>query len=275
MKSSHNPHELLGSGPKHVSFRCYVANPKPSEAPEGTAGECDDEQRKNGMSRNIAVARLFLLVIACLFQSVAAAAQATQSPPPAASPTGHWVAEHASRGGIGSWWDFRPDGTLTLHFGAMVTTAIKRSGDTLTMPSGTVGGAPVDVTFRVDGSTLRLSNSDGQVLSYTRVGEAPLPSDPLLGKWRPVPPKTPAADPKMAALETANANALYVFAADGTESVRIPFGSREGTWDGATHTFKFPNESVVYSFQLSGAKLVLGQPPDGKKTDTYLPDPIF
>ena len=79
----------------------------------------------------------------------------------------------------------------------------------------------------------------------------------------------------MAALEAANTNALYVFAADGTESVRIPFGSREGTWNGASHTFKLQNESVVYSFQLSGAKLVLGQPPDGKKTDTYLPDPIF
>ncbi len=226
------------------------------------------------MSRNI-VARLFLPVITCLFQFVVAAAQAVPSPNTAASPLGHWVAEHASRGGIGSWWDFRADGTLTLHFGAMVTTAIKRSGDTLTMPSGTIGGAPVDVKFRVDGSTLRLSNSDGQELSYTRVGEAFLPSDPLLGKWRPVPPKTPTADPKMAAFETARANALYVFAADGTESVRIPLGSREGTWDGAAHTFKFQNESAVYSYWFSGAKLVLGQPPDGKKTDTYLPDPIF
>jgi hypothetical protein len=78
---------------------------------------------------------------------------------------------------------------------------------------------------------LGLSNSDGQELRYTRVGEVVSLSDPLLGKWRPILPETPAADPKIAALEKANANALYVFAADGTGSVRIPFGSREGTWD--------------------------------------------
>ena len=48
MKSSTIATNYWGSGPKHMSFRCYVANPKPSEAPEGKAGECDDEQRENG-----------------------------------------------------------------------------------------------------------------------------------------------------------------------------------------------------------------------------------
>jgi hypothetical protein len=218
----------------------------------------------------VRVIRLCVLVFACL-----AAAQPDPLSPDPATPTGHWVAERPSNGGIGSWWDFRSDGTLTLHFGAMVTTPVKRAGDVLTMPSATVSGPPGEVSFHVEGDTLRLSAANGQELKYTRIGEPPSPSDPLLGKWRPVQPATPSADPNRAALDKVSRDAVYVFAADGTESVRIPFGSREGTWNLAAHTFRFVNETVVYSFSFSGPKLVLGQPPDGKMTDTYLPDPLF
>jgi hypothetical protein len=157
----------------------------------------------------------------------------------------------------------------------MVTTPLKRAGDVLTMPPATVGAPPSQISFRVEGNTLRLIAANGQELKYTRIGESPSPSDPLLVKWRPVPPATPNADPNMAALEKVNRDAVYVFAADGTESVRIPFGSREGTWDLTAHTFRFLNEAVAYSFSFSGPKLVLGQPPEGKATDTYLPDPLF
>ena len=58
---------------------------------------------------------------------------------PANSPVGHWVAEHPSKGGIGNWFEFRPDGTLTMHTGAMATYPIKRSGDTLTAPHAASG----------------------------------------------------------------------------------------------------------------------------------------
>jgi hypothetical protein len=70
-------------------------------------------------------------------------------------------------------------------------------------------------------------------------------------------------------------NAILVFSADNTESVRIPFTSVEGTWDATAHTLRVQNRSGDYTFERTGAKLTLGQPPDGKKTDTYLPDPIF
>lgn len=90
-----------------------------------------------------------------------------------------------------------------------------------------------------------------------------------------MPPKVHSTDANAAALDKAQANALYVFSADGTESVRIPFGSRKGTWDAKTHTFQFKGQPAVYSFQLSGTKLLLGQPPDNKKSDSYLPDHIF
>jgi hypothetical protein len=221
------------------------------------------------MPQRIAIRRLAYLLVAALPLSVAATSHAQDSP------VGHWVAEHPSAGGIGSWWDFRADGTFIVYQGAMVTSPIKRDGETLILPPATVGGTPAKIKFRVEADVLHLTSPAGAVVSYNRIGTAPSASDPLLGKWRPVPPKTPSTDPKTAALEKANANALYVYSADGTESVRLPFSARRGTWNAKTQIFQYQNDPGTYNFHLSYGKLELGQPPDGKKTDTYLPDPIL
>ena len=133
----------------------------------------------------------------------------------------------------------------------------------------------MQATFRIDGDKLFIKEPGAPETSFTRQGPAPSPTDPLLGKWRPDPPAVPDPDPQAAAMLKAMANALYVFSADGTQSVRIPFGVKTGTWDAAAHTFHFQNATIVYSFDHSGPKLVLGQPPQNKTTDTYLPDPIL
>jgi hypothetical protein len=218
------------------------------------------------MVQRFTIRRVVHLLVATLFLSVAASAQ---------SPEGRWVAEHPSSGGIGSWWDFRAGGVFAVYQGAMVTSLVTHTADTLTLPPSTVGGAPNHIKFHVDGDTLHLITPTGADLSYSRVGTAPSASDPLLGKWKPVPPKTPSSDPKTAAMEKASANALYVFAADGTESVRIPFSAKHGTWDEKAQTFQFQNEPTVYRYHFSYGKLELGQPPDGKKMDTYIPDPLL
>ncbi len=70
-------------------------------------------------------------------------------------------------------------------------------------------------------------------------------------------------------------NATLVFSPDNTESIRVPFTAFEGTWDAAAHTFHLQNQPASFTFQRTGPKLTLGQPPDGHKTDTYLPDPIL
>ena len=70
-------------------------------------------------------------------------------------------------------------------------------------------------------------------------------------------------------------NATLVFFADNTESLRIPLTSSEGTWSASTHTFQLEHLPTSYSYQRTGAKLTMGQPPDNKKTDTYIPDPIL
>lgn len=214
------------------------------------------------------------VVVSALVLAVPRVSGQTQTPP-VATPVGHWVAEHPSHSGIGSWWDFRSDGTLTMHIGAIVTSPITRSGDTFTSPPATTNGAPIKVTFRIDGDTLHLMSPDTPEQTLARVGPAPSATDPLLGKWRPLPPATPSPDPNTAAQQKMMTNAILVFSADNTESVRIPFTSVEGTWDATAHTLRVENRPGTYTFERTGAKLTLGQPPDGKKTDTYLRDPIF
>ncbi len=220
--------------------------------------------------------RIFLTASSLLITTLFAASQ-TSAPSDPTSPVGHWVAERASNGGIGSWCDFRSDGTLTTHIGAMVTSPITRAGDTFTSPAPTTDGAPVKVTYHVDGDTLHLVSPNTLDQTLTRIGAAPSTTDPLLGKWKPTPPTTPSTNPDIAAQQKAMANAILVFSANNTESVRVPFTSVEGTWDPAAHTFHLQNQpaTAVYSFQRTGDKLALGLPPDNKKTDTYIPDPIL
>jgi hypothetical protein len=219
------------------------------------------------------VTRLVLSVF--FLAALSASAQTRPSPPSAGTPVGHWVAEHPSLGGIGSWWDFRADGTLTMHIGAIVTSTITRSGDTFTSPPATVTGLPITVTFHVEGSTLHIKSTDGQEQTFDRIGPALSATDPLLGKWKPLPPAIPSTDPNVAAQQKLMTNAVLAFFADNIESVRIPFSTFEGTWDAAAHTFHINNQMETYTFQLTGSKLTLGQPPDGRKTDTYIPDPIL
>ncbi len=224
-------------------------------------------------NRSVHISRLTALLVVVSASTI----MHPQTPAADTSPVGHWVAEHPSNGGIGSWWDFRPDGTLTAHVGAIVTSPITRSGDTFTSPPPTINGAPVKVTYHVDGDTLHLTSPSTPDQTLTRVGPAPSATDPLLGKWKPNPPATPSTNPDTAAQQKIMANAILVFSADNTESISIPLTTFEATWDAAANTFHIQNQSApaIYNFQRTGAKLALGQPPDNKKTDTYIPDPIL
>jgi hypothetical protein len=113
------------------------------------------------MSRNAATRLSLTCALLLSARSLCPLLASAQTPaPPANTPVGHWVAEHPSKGGIGSWWDFRPDGTLTMHVGAIVTTSITRSGDTFTSPPPTTAGPPIKVTFHIDGDTLHLQSPD-------------------------------------------------------------------------------------------------------------------
>jgi TonB family protein len=191
-------------------------------------------------------------------------------------PVGRWVAEHPSTGGIASWWEFRPDGTLTLTFGVMVDSHIDRSGTTFMSPSGMVGGAPVRNTYTVRNNVLTIDQGTGHPATYARIGVQPSPTDPLIGAWRPLPdPNNPPTDPNAAILQQVmTTKGLFVFTPDSTEHLRIPFGTREGSWDAQSKTFRTQGDPATYTFTQQGAKLMLAQPPNGSQLDSYVPDPL-
>jgi hypothetical protein len=182
------------------------------------------------------------------------------------------MAEQTSHG-IGSWWEFRPDGTFTMQFGAMSTTPVTHSGNTLSAPSPKVAGQTDSSTFRIEGNKLYLKHGSGAEVSYMRDGPAPSAADPLLGKWLRILPaasEDPVAN-SPAALE-AMRKLMVVFSADGTQSVRIPFTIREGTWN--AHSFQFKGEATTHAYHRVGRILDLSPSSDTQQPETFVPDPI-
>ena len=43
----------------------------------------------------------------------------------------------------------------------------------------------------------------------------------------------------------------------------------------STHTFHLENQTAAFTYQRTGNLLTLSLPPDGKRTNTFVPDPIF
>ena len=222
-------------------------------------------------SASVRIIRLVCFLLA-LAAGTAPAYSETPSVGGAGTPVGQWVAEHVSKDGIGSWWDFRPDGTFTMHIGVIVTSPITRSGDTFTSPATTIKGSPVPTTYCVKGDTLHVKSPNSQEQIFLRIGPAPSAADPLLGKWKPIPPPSFDPDPEIAAQQKMMINAILAFSANNTQSLRVPFSNYEGVWDVATHTFHLNNQPA-YTFQRTGPRLLLNQPPRGRKIEIYLPDP--
>ena len=212
---------------------------------------------------------LFSLALVCAAQAQTVRANA------AGSPVGRWLADKISTGGIGSWWDFRSDGTVSMSIGAAVTSHVTHTATTVTLPPGTVSGPPLTLNYKVEGSTLTLTKAGDPDVLFTRVGDPPVPSDLLLGRWRPNPPATPSQNHTIAEYQKAMANGLYIFSPDDTQSVRIPFTTRTGTWNAAAHTFQLQGDPKTYTFSRTGKKLTLVGPTGAQDTHIYSPDPIF
>ncbi|MCU1285996.1 MAG: hypothetical protein JWO13_2346 [Acidobacteriales bacterium] len=97
---------------------------------------------------------------------------------------GHWVAGNRSKGGIGSMWEFKKDGTLTMAPGAVVDMAYKVDGDKLILPPATTGpGAKPQVArIRFDQDAMYETSGDGAKaleqkfvrVSVAKPGDAPI-----------------------------------------------------------------------------------------------------
>jgi TonB family protein len=223
-----------------------------------------------------------LMTVGVTFFSVLVSAQT--SPPSHVVdthfPVGSWVAEHPSTGGIGSWWEFRADGTLTMYFGVMVNDHIDRSGDTLMVPSGIAGGQRVRARYTIGNGVLSIETGATLLTTYSRIGTPPNPADPLIGSWRPLPRTADVGgNPDVARnfaimQQVMSTKGIVVFAPDGMQYLRIPVRTKEGTWDDHSNNFRIQNDPVTYAFGRMNSKLVLGQMPNGRDMDCYVPDPL-
>jgi hypothetical protein len=127
------------------------------------------------------------------------------------------------------------------------------------------------MTYRVEGNTLHIKSPNSPEQIFVRIGTAPSPTDPLLGKWKPLPPAAFSNDPAIATQQKMMAGATLVFCANNTQTLRVPFSNYEGVWDAHSHTFHINNQTA-HTFQRTGPKLTLSQPPRDRRIDTYLPD---
>ena len=73
------------------------------------------------------------------------------------SPVGRWVSEHTSAGGIGSWWEFRADGAVTMSMGAVVTSRATHTADTVTTQPSVANSPPLTLNYKINGDTLILT----------------------------------------------------------------------------------------------------------------------
>jgi hypothetical protein len=191
------------------------------------------------------------------------------------NPTGRWITTHISQGGIGNWWDFRSDGTVVLYIGAAVTTPVTHTDKTLTVPDGGPGHTTLELMYTITRNQLNLKRAGDRDTMFTRDGQPTDPKDPLLGRWRPNPPATYSENASLASRQKAMTQGVYIFKADNTQTVRVPFLSRNGTWSSATHTFHMDGEKNDLKFERTKDGLTIGLPPDGTRTDTIVHDTAF
>lgn len=202
--------------------------------------------------------------------------QHTEAPAPSDTPAGRWLSERITSTGIGTWYDIRPDGTLTAFLGPAVTAPVTHTANTLSVPDPTSSTGRTQLQYSTTGNILNLHRAGEPDTLFTRDGAAPRPSDPLLGRWRPNPPAIYSTDPTLAARQHATTLGVYEFRADNTQTVRIPYLARTGRWDAAAHTLTLAGEPHPFTYQRTSSSLVLTQQgSDAPTTESYLPDPLF
>jgi hypothetical protein len=138
-------------------------------------------------------------------------------------------------GGIGSWWEFRADGTLTMYFGVMVNDHIDRSRGHVygVVWNGRWRACPCEVHDQQ--RILSIDTGASQPITYSRIGTPPNPTDPLIGSWRPIPRTADVGgNPDFAKnysimQQVMSTKGLLVFTPDGMQYLRVPLGTREGT----------------------------------------------
>jgi len=121
---------------------------------------------------------LILLVCASFNLGLYASAQQSSS-----TIVGRWRSLETSRGGLGSMYEFRSDGTIDLSYGAIVEMQWRIENNQLVLPPAMVGGDEQKFTLQwLSDSKLRLK-TEASVTELTRVGDRSHADQPLVGEW--------------------------------------------------------------------------------------------
>jgi len=103
-------------------------------------------------------------------------------PNAAASLIGRWRSIETSKGGIGTVYQFRADGTFDFSPGAIVDMPYRMEGDQLIFPPETTTGPEMKSTVAWPSNDVMRMTMQGHSEEYKRRG-APDSRDRLLGEW--------------------------------------------------------------------------------------------
>lgn len=202
---------------------------------------------------------------------------------------GRWVSANRSKGGIGSMWEFKSDGSLTMSSGTIVDMPYRISGDKLILPPGmtTADAKPQTFSFRVEGNTLYetpdepASDRSKKELKFTRVNAAKQGDPPFVGTWKlefeesAISSTASPASAGQRGREIIARNMVHTYTRDGALKLRIPFTTAPGTYnvaDSKSGTFSISaSPGRLFKYHVADGKLHLSQP-DGKTEDVYVRD---
>ncbi len=163
-----------------------------------------------------------------------------------------------------------------MYVGVIASSPYSLNGDLLTRPGTGDNGADGFWKVRFEGEKMYMKPQSVGVgepeMAYTRIGVKPSGNSPIVGEWKNVTAPTLTGDSRRDSMQKIAVSDKLLFTAEGTEYLRIPFRSAEGTWNRSDQAFQVTGEPGTHHFDLAGGKLVLSQPPNDNATDAYLPD---
>jgi hypothetical protein len=228
-------------------------------------------------------ARAFLTLCLCsaaLAQTQVPAKSPSSSEPPAtnttaASPVGHWIADHSPQDSLALWWDFRADGSVTVTAGALSQQKYRLDNATLTITS--LDGAQTTGVFDIhfaDGKLYTVAHADHPpTIEYTRIAAPANSESPIVGTWK-VSNAPHAVDPEQEKLRNRMMNMIVVYGADGSYEARTPLNPVQGRWDTAAQTYTLKDFPPLH-FERDGDNLKIALPPEGKETHIYRRDTLL
>jgi hypothetical protein len=181
-------------------------------------------------------------------------ASAQQSAP--AGIVGRWRSLETSKGGIGSVYEFRSDGTVDFSSGAVVEMQWRIENDQLVLSPPEAGGAEQKQTLKWLGDNKLTLATQAGVTELARVGDRGDADNPIIGEW--------IEGREMAGHKL---EARWLVYPGGKLLFVMPFAIQRGSYtvsDAVLH-LKVPSLNPEFRFRLTDRFLTLSKPEDDRE----------